>query len=1024
MSSEQVELVTRPLKTGLINAPTSICNSLLSTNIPVQNVVFQLTKDKRTIVVGWTGMSSSKPGTIEIDNHLASSLEFQQRDKLTLKVKMNLPLATMVHVEPLTVEDWELIEMNSAQIEDRMLNQVRAVSLNQVLTVFPSATDHANLKVVKIEPLGTDLAKLGNDTEVVIAPKVRTKKKKSTTKSVTTTSYSKRRREVNGPVVLLRGIALPHQNFPVDDKDYEFAVYVSSSTIKTLKNIEFVNVGVIKQKNSESASDKTPNQAPEQPLYTNRVMAKIIKHEDVFSDHVLLSKSLSYSLRVENSVGNIIRVETPRNQLINKPRTLVLKQFSNDKKAVIKPDHAKEKLIECGLFSSPLTNQMLIPPIDGLLSDGGVVEFKNVEGGWFVGNESLKVEIGPNLTFAEIEKSANSASDSNIVGIDNILNSLNGVIRDGSSTNSLLFGSRGSGKTAILKNISKGLLKDCIHSIWLSCSNISEDPISTIKDQLTKVINDASWFSPAVIFLDDLDKLIPAEVEHSDSNRTRQLAEIFKQLVESISQTRQVSIVASSNALESIHAYLVTSHLFEETFHLKSPDKTVRHEILEEAVRHLNMKTDEDFDVLEIAGSTEGYQPGDILTLVERAKHHSIIRNIEDNTTELDTLIQNDFESALQNFVPSSLRGVKLQKSNIKWSEIGGLKETKKILLETLEWPTKYAPIFQKCPLRLRSGLLLYGYPGCGKTLLASAIASESGLNFISIKGPEILNKYIGASEQSVRELFERAQAAKPCILFFDEFDSIAPKRGHDSTGVTDRVVNQMLTQMDGAEGLDGVYVLAATSRPDLIDSALLRPGRLDKSLLCGMPDFEERLDILQAVQGSMILDPSEPGLLENVAKNTEGYSGADLRAVLYNAYLDAVHDVVDLEESLDSSQPDSTADDSRLEFFEVNATKSAINPRAQLAEHAKTTKKLESLFATGLSEAFNKTSQPAEQKKTEVVITLRHIEKSLADTQPSISLNERRKLESIYDKFVNGRSGEMPNGTASDEIGGRTSLM
>src|SRR6202044_4003450 len=208
------------------------------------------------------------------------------------------------------------------------------------------------------------------------------------------------------------------------------------------------------------------------------------------------------------------------------------------------------------------------------------------------------------------------------------------------------------------------------------------------------------------------------------------------------------------------------------------------------------------------------------------------------------------------------------------FSSIGGLASIRTTLLETIAYPIKYAPIFAASPLRLRSGLLLYGYPGCGKTLLASAVAGECGLNFISVKGPEILNKYIGASEKSVRDLFERAQAAKPCVLFFDEFDSIAPKRGHDSTGVTDRVVNQMLTQMDGAEGLEGVYVLAATSRPDLIDPALLRPGRLDKSLLCDMPNREDREDILRAVARSLKVDPEADTKWAEVARRTDGFSG------------------------------------------------------------------------------------------------------------------------------------------------------
>ncbi|CAN0364833.1 unnamed protein product, partial [Laminaria digitata] len=162
--------------------------------------------------------------------------------------------------------------------------------------------------------------------------------------------------------------------------------------------------------------------------------------------------------------------------------------------------------------------------------------------------------------------------------------------------------------------------------------------------------------------------------------------------------------------------------------------------------------------------------------------------------------------------------------------------------------PVKYGRLFEATPTRLPTGALLYGPPGCGKTLLAGAVAAECGLNFISVKGPEVLDKYIGASEQAVRSLFARAASAAPCVLFFDEFEAVAPRRGNDNTGVTDRVVNQLLTFLDGVEGRDGVYVLGATSRPDLIDSALLRPGRLDRQLYCGFPDELEREDILHAV--------------------------------------------------------------------------------------------------------------------------------------------------------------------------------
>lgn len=279
---------------------------------------------------------------------------------------------------------------------------------------------------------------------------------------------------------------------------------------------------------------------------------------------------------------------------------------------------------------------------------------------------------------------------------------------------------------------------------------------------------------------------------------------------------------------------------------LRGPSKTGRRDILSSLAQakaeQSSLRLSPELNYGAVAALTEGYLSVDLRGFVDRAIIQASVR-CRDTSDPLELGLA-DFVKAQEDFVPLSLRDVKLQTSSVEWSDIGGLTETRHVLRETLEWPTKYAQIFANCPLRLRSGLLLYGFPGCGKTLLASAVAKECGLNFIAVKGPEILNKYIGASEKSVRDLFDRAQAAKPCVLFFDEFDAIAPKRGHDSTGVTDRVVNQLLTQMDGAEGLDGVYVLAATSRPDLIDAALLRPGRLDKSLLCGMPDGRERLEV------------------------------------------------------------------------------------------------------------------------------------------------------------------------------------
>lgn len=386
--------------------------------------------------------------------------------------------------------------------------------------------------------------------------------------------------------------------------------------------------------------------------------------------------------------------------------------------------------------------------------------------------------------------------------------------------------------------------------------------VNKVKEEMSKWIDEASSRSPSILILDNLELLLGPENENTASSNPAILAEHFARLFSSESMPTGVMVLATATGSASLHGLMTSKHIFGESIKIPPPKQDTRREILEAIVKVQQQPTDSrvvvsehaELDYVTLATLTEGYSASDLNDFVTGANQQAMIRCARDES-ENPLLTMDDFVAAQEAFTPFSLRGVSLQKSEVRWSDIGGelnektkltagLHDARQILRETLEWPTKYARIFAHSPLRLRSGLLLYGYPGCGKTLLASAVAKECGLNFISVKGPEILNKYIGQSEQSVRDLFERASAAKPCVLFFDEFDSIAPKRGHDSTGVTDRVVNQMLTEMDGAQGLDGVYVLAATSRPDLIDPALLRPGRLDKSILCDMPAESDRREV------------------------------------------------------------------------------------------------------------------------------------------------------------------------------------
>ncbi|KAL4783989.1 P-loop containing nucleoside triphosphate hydrolase protein [Aspergillus varians] len=694
------------------------------------------------------------------------------------------------------------------------------------------------------------------------------------------------------------------------------------------------------------------------------------------------------------------------------------------------------------------------------------------------------------------------ATAPSMVGIDKIISQALDNLNKSCSV--LVTGGLGSGKTVLGQLLAHRLQKESLFNVkYFSCRKLVTDEtrISNIKETLNRLFMSAAWCArlggQSAVVLDDLDKLCPVETElqvGGDNGRSRQNSEVVCSMVrEFCSMNSGVVLLATAQSKESLNNVIVGGHVVREVIHLRAPDKDGRRKVLEyltsqdrgaasattEAgpatitnghTRAVSASTNDswldpsnpgsrpsssggdgfvlgrDVDFLDLAGKTDGFMPGDLVLLVARARNEALIRSVTESPDDSKSVSLGsvDFDNAIKGFTPASLRNVTLTSSTTTFSAIGGLHETRKMLLETLQYPTKYAPIFAQCPLRLRSGLLLYGFPGCGKTLLASAVAGECGLNFISVKGPEILNKYIGASEKSVRDLFERAQAARPCILFFDEFDSIAPKRGHDSTGVTDRVVNQLLTQMDGAEGLSGVYVLAATSRPDLIDPALLRPGRLDKSLLCDMPNLADRADIIQAVSKKLLMSEEVAARLDEVAARTAGFSGADLQAVVYNAHLEAVHDV--LEDRSGSEKPPaktaktstpSTSSRSFIQFLYSDleqragtVTMPAPAVVASKLDALKNTRRRQRQLEQGgassaPTNAATKSHEPGpDESREEIIVRWEHMERALETTRSSLSEAERRRLLAIYREFVEGRNGEMPNGEGGREIGGRTSLM
>ncbi|XP_040584522.1 peroxisome biogenesis factor 1 isoform X3 [Mesocricetus auratus] len=464
----------------------------------------------------------------------------------------------------------------------------------------------------------------------------------------------------------------------------------------------------------------------------------------------------------------------------------------------------------------------------------------------------------------------------------------------------LITGGKGSGKSTLAKAICKEAC-DALdaHVEIVDCKAFRGKRLESIQKTLEVAFAEAAWRQPSVILLDDLDLIagLPTvpEQEHSpEAVQSQRLAHALNDTTkELVSMGSLIVLVATSQFQHSLHPSLVSAqgvHTFQCVQNIQPPNQEQRCEILHNVVKNklgCDIKKSSEFDLQCIAKETEGFVARDFTVLVDRAIHSCLSRQPVSTREEL-TLTTSDFQKALHGFLPASLRNVNLHKPrDLGWDKIGGLHEVRQILMDTIQLPAKYPELYANLPIRQRTGILLYGPPGTGKTLLAGVVARESGMNFISIKGPELLSKYIGASEQAVRDVFTRAQAAKPCILFFDEFESIAPRRGHDNTGVTDRVVNQLLTQLDGVEGLQGVYVLAATSRPDLIDPALLRPGRLDKCVYCPPPDQVSRLEILNVLSASLPLAGDVD--LQHVASVTESFTGADLKALLYNAQLEAL---------------------------------------------------------------------------------------------------------------------------------------
>jgi transitional endoplasmic reticulum ATPase len=461
----------------------------------------------------------------------------------------------------------------------------------------------------------------------------------------------------------------------------------------------------------------------------------------------------------------------------------------------------------------------------------------------------------------------------------------------------LLHGPPGTGKTLMAKAVA--------NEIDAYFTNISGPEIMSkyygeSEEQLREIFEEATENAPAIVFIDEIDSIAPKRGETSGDVERRVVAQLLS-LMDGLEERGQVTVIGATNRLDSLDPALRRGGRFDREIEIGVPDKDGRLEVLQVHTR--GMPLVEDIDLEQYAESTHGFVGADLESLAKESAMNALRRvrpqlDLEQDEIDADVLdslevTERDFKEALKGIQPSAMREVFVEVPDVTWDQVGGLDDTKERLRETIQWPLDYPDVFEQMDLNAPKGVLLYGPPGTGKTLMAKAVANEAQSNFISIKGPELLNKYVGESEKGVREVFEKARSNAPTVIFFDEIDSIAGERGQrmGDSGVGERVVSQLLTELDGLEELEDVVVVATTNRPDLIDSALLRPGRLDRHVHVPVPDEDARRAIFAVHSGGK---PLADGVdLDELARRTDGYVGADIEAVCREASMAATREFI-----------------------------------------------------------------------------------------------------------------------------------